>query len=442
MNVSPMSRLCIAIFVFLAAFMSGCQVAPQPAPSESATKPAPVLRATPTVTGRPATAVPAPSSRRPITLTVWLPDTLSPLGSPLTATLLSQQINTFAASQPDIRLQTLTKRAHGPGGILDLMQTAAPVAPSFLPDVALLDLAEVPVADSSGLLQPLNGLMPDDVLADLFPFAEVGHIEERWIAAAYAVDVEHVVYPSLRASPPITWGQLISGSLPYIFPAGAANGALQDALLMQYAAAGGRWLDASGQPMLEAVPLMQMLLQFKTAQLAGNLPLSVLTFNTADDTWAAYLNSPTQIAQVRASRFLTQRAEITGTLAAAPPGYTESARLVAQGWAFVIVARDPDRAAAAASLVKWLISAENEGALTHSVNLLPARRSAFDAVYPPDHYTTFLRRELDRAMPSLAEPVAQIIGPAIQKAVADVLRGQLQPAEAAMTAVSTVSRSK
>jgi hypothetical protein len=37
--------------------------------------------------------------------------------------------------------------------------------------------------------------------------------------------------------------------------------------------------------------------------------------------------------------------------------------------------------------------------------------------------------------------IAQAIGPALQKAVADVLRGQVQPGDAAMTAAASVSRS-
>jgi len=438
-----MLRLCIAVLVLFAVSVSGCQALPRPFPSELS--PAPVSRATATVTGRPVTVTPVSelllSPRRPITLTVWLPDALVPSDNSLTAALLSQQINTFIASQPDTRVQMLTKRAQGPGGILELMQTAAPVAPSFLPDVALLDMAKVPVADTSGLIRPLDSLLPDDLLADLFPFAAVaGRSEDKWIAVAYAVDVEHLAYPSARASAPITWGQVMSGALPYVFPAGAVDGTSQDALLMQYVAAGGRWLDTSGQPMLEAAPLTQMLRQFKDAQQAGLVPASVLNFNSPDDTWAAYLKAPAQIAHVSASRFLVERSGITGTLTAAPPGYVEPARLVVHGWAFVVVARNPGRVSASAALIKWLVSAENEGALTRSVNLLPVRRSAFDYWYPSDRYTTFLRRELERAIAPPPAPVAQVIGPAIQKAVADVLRGQLQPPEAAMTAVSTVSR--
>jgi ABC-type glycerol-3-phosphate transport system substrate-binding protein len=370
---------------------------------------------------------------------MWVPDTLVPPDSVTATLLLNQQIAAFAALQPDVRVQVLTKRAHGPGSILDLMQTAAPVAPSALPDVALLDLASVSLAAQAGLLRPLNSYVPDEALTDMFPFAEGGHLDERWLAVAYAVDLEHVVYPAARvSSPPVTWTQVVSGTLMYWFPAGSSDGAY-DALLAHYVAAGGRWLDANGQAALDVAALTQMLRQLKEAQQAGIVSSNVLNLNSPDDTWAAYLKAPAQIAHVRASRFITPHLALTGTLAAALPGYSEPAQSIARGWALVVPSRDLSRAPIAGALVRWLVSAENEGAWTRAANVLPARRSAFEYWYPPDRHTAFLRRELERAIQPPPAPVTQIIGPAIQKAVADVLRGQAQPAEAAAAAAASVS---
>lgn len=429
------------MLVSLAWMASGCQVIRPTVPAS----PAPGV--TPTTSQRPATPTVAPTSapspvpQSPITLTVWLPDTLVPPSHVTATAVLKQQIATFAVSRPGVAVQTLTKRASGPGGILDLMQTAAPVAPSVLPDVTLLDLASVPVAAQLGLLRPLDDQVPDEAMADLFPFGEVGRIGEQWLAVPYAVDLEHVVYPGARASsPPSTWTQVISGTLPYLFPAGATSGTTSDALLAHYIAAGGRWLDANGQPALDALVLQQMLRQLKDAQQVGLISANVLNLNSPDETWTAYLNVPAQIAHVRASRFITQRLTLTGTLAAALPGYDESARLVARGWALVVPARDPARRSAAAALIRWLVLPENQGVWTRTVGLIPASRSAFEYWYPTDRYTTFLRRELERAVPPPPAPVMQVIGPAIQKAVADVLRGQVQPADAAANAAASVAR--
>jgi ABC-type glycerol-3-phosphate transport system substrate-binding protein len=432
-------RSFVAALAVLALITSGCQMTP-PSPST------PAPRATATPPGRPATptpvSAPAQISPGPATLTVWLPDTLVPAGNAQANTTLMQQINAFAATQSDLRAQVLTKRAHGPGGILDLMRTAASVAPSVLPDVTLLDLDQVQEAAQAGLLRPLNDLVPDEVLADLFPFAaSVGRLDNQWLAVAYAVDMEHLAYNAARVpAPPLTWAQALSGSYSYLFPAGAVGGMPADGLFAQYAAAGGKWLNESSQPSLDATALAQMLRQLKDAQQVGVVSPNVLNFVSADDTWLAYLGSATQVVDVRASRFIAQRTAISGTLAAPLPGRAEPAQLIARGWALVIPARDPDRISVAASLITWLIAAENQGAWARSASLLPTRQAAFNYWYPPDAYTVFVRQELGRAIPPPPARVAQVVGPAIQKAVADVLRGQAQPAEAAKSAVESVAR--
>ncbi len=245
-----------------------------------------------------------------------------------------QQLAAFAAARSDVRVQTQTKRARGAGSLIELIQTAAAAAPSFLPDVALLELADVPAAARAGLLQPVNGLVPADVLTDLFPFAEVGRVDNRWVAVAFATDMEHVAYNSIRvSSPPITWAQMLSGTQPFLFPAGVSSGMVSDALLAQYAAAGGGWLDASGQPALSTAALTLMLRQLQNAEQAGGISTSVLNFSSADDTWTAYLGSPMQMVVVRASRFVSPRVFASVTLPAPLPGYSEPARSIARGWA-------------------------------------------------------------------------------------------------------------
>jgi len=434
-----MSRSILPLLMCLSLLVSGCQVILPPGPST------PTPRPTSTPAGRPATPTPtlAPAlvPSGPITLTVWLPDSLvSPINVQTNA-VLSQQLAAFVATRTDIRVQTQTKLARGTGSLLELIQTAAPVAPSFLPDVALLDLADVPAAAQAGLLQSLNDLVPADVLTDLFPFAEIGSADNRWVAVAYVTDMEHLAYNSVRiSSPPITWAQIVPDAQPLLLPAGVSSGMVSDALLAQYAAAGGEWLDTSGQPALSTAALTLMLRQLQDAEQAGWISTSILNFSSADDTWTAYLGSPTQMVVVRASRFVSPRVFASVTLPAPLPGPSEPARSIARGWALVVPTRDPARISAAASLVAWLASPENEAILARVANLLPARRAAYDYWYPSESYTTFARQELERAIPPPPPQAARVIGPAIQKAVADVLGGQLQPADAATAAAATVGR--
>jgi len=437
--IISMFRSILPVLMCLSLVASGCQVIFPPGLST------PTPRATSTPAGRPATPTPVPAPalmpRGPITLTMWLLDSLvSPINAQTNA-VLSQQVAAFVATRTDIRVQTQTKLAHGTGSLLELIQTTAPVAPSFLPDVALLDLADVPAAAQAGLLQPVDDLVPADALTDLFPFAEIGRVDNRWVAVAYVTDMEHLAYNSVRiSSPPITWAQVLSDTQLLLFPAGVSSGMVSDALLAQYAAAGGSWLDASGQPALNTAALTLMLRQLQDAEQAGWISTSVLNFSSADDTWTAYLGSPTQMVTVRASRFISPRVFASVTFPAPLPGLSEPARSIARGWALVVPTRDPARMSAAASLVAWLASPENEAAWARAANLLPARRAAFDYWYPTEPYTTFARQELERAIPPPPPQAVRVIGPAIQKAVADVLRGQLQPADAATAAAATVGR--
>jgi hypothetical protein len=48
------------------------------------------------------------------------------------------------------------------------------------------------------------------------------------------------------SSPPVTWAQVISGPVPYIFPASASSVVNSDALVALYMAAGGRDNGAPG----------------------------------------------------------------------------------------------------------------------------------------------------------------------------------------------------
>lgn len=439
-----MFRWLVPILVPLVLTVPGCQILRPAIPPAPTSQPPPLSTGTPPgYTATPPASAPPLATRSPFTLTVWLPDALIPPGNVQAGAVLTQQITAFTATQPDVHVQVLPKRARGPADILELMLASAPVAPAYLPDVALLELSQIPAATQSGLLRPLNGLVPDDTFADLFPFAaQTGRPDDRWLAVAYVADMEHLAFNSARIpSPPITWAQVLSAPQPYLFPAGINGGTVSDALLAQYAAAGGRWMDAAGQPSLDVVPLTQMLNQLKAAQQAGAVSTNVLNFASADDTWQAYLGRPGQMVNVRASRFIAERATISGTLAAPLPGYSEgSARPIARGWAFVVPTRDPARAVAAAALIRWLVSPENEGAWARAANLLPARRSAFERWYPPDTYATFARQELERALAPPPTQVAQAVGPAIQKAVADVLRGQAQPADAATAAAASLTR--
>ena len=91
-----------------------------------------------------------------VTLELWLPQELAPYGVEPGAALLAQQLDDFSEAYPDLQVDVLVKKARGRGGLLDFLRTARDAAPAVLPDVVVLDAAELETAARSGLIRPLD----------------------------------------------------------------------------------------------------------------------------------------------------------------------------------------------------------------------------------------------------------------------------------------------
>ena len=123
--------------------------APTPAPT-----PSPVVS---TLQPLPPTAVPD----TPITLTLWLPTRFNPPAddNPVYQ-ILRQQLDDFARTADGVPSQIVIKQDRGPGGLLDLLRTASPVAPGVLPDVIALESTDLETAARAGLLKPIGSQLP------------------------------------------------------------------------------------------------------------------------------------------------------------------------------------------------------------------------------------------------------------------------------------------
>ncbi len=358
--------------------------------------------------------------------------------APSTEVLL-QQLAAFNASRPDTFVQVRWKKASGPGGLLDLLSTAAPVAPSALPDVAVLSLTEMQTAARLGLLQPLDSWLTTELTEDLFPFAAaVGQLDGKWYGLPWAVDLEHVAYDTQQftITLPLTWTQILSQNVPYLFPTGSGSDTLPDAVVAQYLANGGTLTDARGQPMLDEGPLADTLQQLEEAYRAGLIPAEALRATLTYDTWPLLKTRQVPLANVRASQYLAVENSLAWLGYAALPARSGAARPIARGWAVVLVSPDPTRRPRAASLGLWLLAADHNAAWTQSADLLPARRHALERWGRTDPYVQFLRQELDHAVAPPPANVLNTVAPVFQRALADVLSGKATPQTAAAAAVA------
>lgn len=396
-------------------------VSPLPSPSPSLPTPTPTVdEAEPLV----------------ITLTLWVPEVFSPYQEDTAGVLLAQRLDTFSRTYPNLQVETIVKQAHGRGGLLDFMRSAQVAAPSVLPDLVILDTGELAVATQAELLQPLDGLLPEERAADQFPFAtQLGDVEGQTMGVVVAAELKHLAYnPVLFARPPVTWTDVISAPAPFVFPAAGQDGRVNDATLIQYLAADGHMVDGEGNPVLEEGPLRRVLTFYDRGVAAGVIsPTVVLALDDVAGAWGLYQEGQASMALVNSRSFRLRGEE---TVAAAGPIPTQNGDVLtfAEGWAMAMVTSDPQRQQQVAILLDWLLAPSYLGPWARGEGYLPGTLSGLETWSVPEEERAVLEALLEGARPPV-DPVARAaIGPPLQTAVEMVLLGRRTPANAAAEA--------
>lgn len=346
----------------------------------------------------------------------------------------------------DAHVEVILKKRNGPGGLLDFLTTASVAAPSVLPDLITLSDADLYRATQAGLLQPLDDLVSPELLDDQFDFATaLTQLEGATMGVLYQADLPHLVYDTTSMEePPLSWQDLYSKTVPFVFAPTAPGEGVNDVILIQYLALGGELVDEAGRPALDAERLTQALEFFQRAQQANVVPRSVLDLTDATTAWATYRIGEAGMVQVPASIYLAERAGLSnagfGPLPLHTPGADKEhpVTTVGYGWALAIVAQDLERQELAAALIEHLLAAENSGAWTQAAGRLPTRYAALDAWEKDDPYLPFIRNLLAQAEPTPNPDLAAVVGGPLVEALAKVLSGQATPAEAAQAAVEAI----
>ncbi len=420
-----------AITLLCIGLLAACQPAPRPS------TPTPTATLAPVVTVTPQTPTPAPDA--PITLTLWLPTRFLPTGNNAAYQVLQRQLAAFAQSEDGTPTQISVKQDHGPGGLLDLLRAAYPVASGILPDIIALDTTDLEGAARAGLLQPLDALLPADLLNDLFPFArELGTFNHETLGVLYSADLEHLITVGSDA-PPTNWLDLLNARQRYVFAPHDGSKNASDAVLAHYLSSAGTFVDDLGNPLIKPAVLQTLLEKYQTAQQQGDLPANFLDLASPDDAWNAWHATRNGLGQIQATRFLSMAAQLPEARVAPIPGQLRPAESIGRGWAFALVTRDPRRQAAAARLLQYLLSPQNNGAWTQAANVLPGRQGSLSVWDQTQPYTSFIRDQLLQAHAAPPSTVLNVISPALRKAVDDVLSGRATPADAAQTAATAVN---
>ena len=417
-----------AFTLLLLTLLIACQSTP------SSATPTPVVTLEPVVTVTPQTPTPVPDA--PITLTLWLPTRFLPEDA--ANQVWQSQLAAYAQSEDGTPSQIVVKQDHGPGGLLDLLRTAKPAAPAILPDIIALDNVELEAAARAGLIQPIDALLPTELLDDRFPFArDLTTINDETFGLIYNADLEHLI--TLDSDAPTNWLDLINAEQRYVFAPHDGSKNVSDAVLAHYLSSASTFVDDLGQPLIKPAVLEALLEKYQTAQQDGLLPGNFLDLSGSDDVWTTWRATRSGLGQIQASRFLSVSQQLPNAQAAPLPGLLRPTAPLGRGWALAIVTRDATRQDDAARLLQYLLAAPNNGVWTQAAGVLPGHQSALDAWDQTLPYTTFIRDQLLQARAAPPTAVLNVLSPALRKAVDDVLTGRASPSEAAAAAALAVN---
>ena len=429
LNCATASRLLLGLAAVVMAACSRPPVSPTPLVTiPPGVTPAPTLEPTPTEVV--------------LTLRVWMPESLSPDGSGDGARVLAGLLSEFDARHPDARLRVSTKKDTGPGGLLDLLRAASPVAPDALPDAILLSDADLAIAAREGLIQPLDDLLSTDGEAVAFSFARTAtQIDGKRMGLPLVVDFVHLAYrPERLDAPPADWTGIISETLS--FPFAFSDGPhVSDAVLADYTQLGGTIIDAEGQPALSLDALTQLLILYRDARDAGVIAVSSVDWSGPDTAWDIFQASDAPVTVARASRFLAARAQGADLGYARAPSISQRPTpSIGRSWNLAVITHDPRHQALAVELLEHLIRDENLAEWTQAEHVLPATAAALALWRASDGYAAFALGELSRAVPPPATAALEAISPPFLDAIRDVLIGRSTPQAAAQAAIDAVAR--
>lgn len=392
----------------------------------------PTDRAGAAVTRIPSTRTPIRSTNA-ITLTLWTTEDFAPSATPA-GRILRSQFDAFTAANPNIKIEVVLKKPYGKGGMLDFLTTTSAVVPEHLPDLLTIDMAQVPQAMDTGTLQPLDGWLPAELNNDLFPFAvQAAHYKKQWIAVPFVTDVQHLVFNKTRIKrAPTTWDEFLKQKSALLLPVGG-----DDAFLLQYLSLVPPNDDS--QLVFDQAATAQVLNFFKRSRDANLMPDSASGLKSADEVWTPFAANPSALAQVSASRYLTEREKQPNLTYAPLPTREGKVTMIATGWAFAVTATDTNHQAAATRFVQWLVQSDRLAPWLLAAHRLPASRTTLNqAINPPD-YAAFLRDGLEHAVYlPLATPRESKLLEAWRVATLAVWKGQTTPEDAAQNVAAAM----
>jgi len=392
---------------------------------------------------------PAPSpqpsgggTERDNTLTVWVPEAISPGGEQPGADALLTALSDFDDTYPDIQVDFQVKRVTGPGSMLSYLRTAPAVAPDVVPDLILLDRDSMLQANTESTIVPIGDIVDQEIVSRIYPAAiAMASTDDELIGLPFVLNTQHVIYREafFLSGPPNSFQSLLAAQTGYAFPAGPLSD-INRTTLAQYIAAGGRLVDEDGNSVVDVGPLTEVLTFYDDAERIGVISTDLFQIADFGETLTRYQENQVSAAEVNARDYLHTREEVrTTSFTSTPTADGESIALIT-GWSWVITTSDEERQELAMLLVDFFMNPVVQGNYTLSAGWIPTQPAAFEVWGGEDPYVAFGDNLIRNAQPLPSASVRAVPGEAIQQAVEDVLLNGQLPAQTANQAANSVNQ--
>lgn len=369
------------------------------------------------------------------TLTIWWPETLDPVNRPDVTALIGEQIEAFATAENNlVELEFRLKRYGDVGGIMSTLRAANNVAPGALPDLTLIRREDLISAVQSGLVFPMEGLIPTAILGDLYdPALELGQVNGTIYGLPYVLDVRHLAYyvEADDAESGIirdwSYDAILDRGQSFVFPAERTNG-INSTFYVQYLAAGGTPPDASGQMVLNADALETVLDFYEQAREQDIIMQQVLDYGTIGAYIEDLQNGDIASAIIDSTSYFSLRAEDTPVLAAPIP--TDSGEIIAalNGWMWVLTTDDLEQQVLASRFLNWMFDTDRQRNYVETLGTLPSQRATMQQIDNPD--AALMDSLLANARVLLTDNSGGTLPRLMQGALVAVLNGELTAEEA------------
>ena len=377
----------------------------------------------------------SPSAAETPVIILWLPPQFDPANNTPDAALLQQRLEQFMSENPGVRIEVRVKAGSGPGGLLDSLSAAAPVAPSVMPGVVALSRSDLESAALKGLIYPLDVVYPEGLGEDWFAYArDAATIQRRLYGLPFAGDALALIYrPAAVGAPPASWEDILRrGRAVALAPAGDAL-----STLVLYLGAGGAVQDENGLPTLQHEALLRVLNLYQDGAQRGIFPSWVAGLQSDGQVWQTFLEQRADWALTWCSHYLSDLPP--NTVLHPIPALQGGTLTLANVWAWAVADPDPARRAMSIRLAIYLSDPDFLSQWAPVAGYLPTRVSVLNT-WSDANLRPLLAQVAESARILPANPVLDGLRPILITAAQQVLKGQTDPLTATNIAVEQLHR--